>query len=1528
MRNKLKFVGAIYGLLLINTFDSNAQYCNSKAQFGEYEYISKVSLGTISNQSTSGLYQDFTTSLKATLYVGENYTLSITTEQYSTSDRMDVYVDWNADKVFTPDEKLPTVFTGIASKQGTVNYKMVIPTNAAKAETRMRIVLYDNASGYASYSTGCGNFEYGEVEDYAIEVKAIETAPEVDFFGDVTSVFLEGVVRFTDNSRLAPTQWKWTFTPATVLYQESTSESSQNPVVKFLEATNYSASLTATNTIGSATQAKAGYISVKNYSAPKNLEATTEGAHVNLTWNIPNVPAWQSYIKDVSECMSIVYADTDRGTLYDDNYLPFSFPVTITKLSSYFYQSDQLLWTNNQFKFRIYKYSDNTLLYESPVLTAQHLKEKEFELPTSITINEPFIVAIATIALDGTPSNIAKKVKPEECHTVLWNKETSKWEAFADADNGYEIYTRVYIGHDAAKVIKQKDYAPVKLPGYSGGIDRFVGPANVQGAVAANSVLSGYKIFRNDVEVGAVATGAQTNFVENGVADGNYTYAVKAVYSPTGISPYSNSVSVTVDNSNPEIQLSYLGSDISINGNFNVPSNVDVNGSREIVFTIKNEGRGSLTLGEVVLDNVMYSVAIQPTQILLGGAETTFTVKFTPTADGPQICKVSIATNDTNENPFVYNIKGIGGQDRWTWMLYLYEDGTGLDGDKDFNEWEVAGSVPGEVNYLVLYDCNDDSRDGVWYVKKDANGFNRTLVSEKLTSQIDPNMSSEETLRQYMLWVKDHYPAQHYGLTMWDHGDGIFKRNENPDKGVDKGFVGTMKPWQMSAAVKDFTTAVGKNVDIIGFDVCLLGQIETAYQFKDLANYVIASELTEPGDGWDYTNGFQMLSQNSATQADSLAMNICKTYKESYSTGGSSYATSSTQAVYSMDLLSNKLIPALNSFADSLIVHTPNFKGDIRSARDRAWVAPHAGGPSNPEHHDLGHFAKNIIATETLPTTLKASAQTMLTAYEETVIRHDYSGAECAAATGMKIWMPDGILDAGTATNYYTKPSKFLKFGETRWPEFLKVYQNPPSTSKPTAKFTVSATETTIGSPVYLMDNSLQSPNKWTWIVIPSDSVEFVNNTTSSSQNPVVMFKGAGYYSIGLTAQNSIGSDDTLSTLLVKVVQPAVEAPGNLIGSLSSKDVNLNWGSAVAFSDDSFDSYSPFSLNFGPWKQVDIDKDVTWAITGYAFPNSSYVGSFITFDGTKTTPAINGWSAPSGNQVIACFDGSTKPNNDWLISAKVTVKASDVLSFYGCSITDQYGLERMQVGISTTGRETTDFTMITPSPYAEVPAVWTMFQYDLSAYVGKDIYFCVRVISDNAWAVFFDNMHVGAPSTKSRDLSPFNISESAARQLKAWSGVQQAERAMAQTGTVVYRNGQKITDLTSAVTTYKDQNLANGWYTYYIQNVYADGLLKMYSSPSNTVQVGVGVTGIENNVVKGKLSIYPNPGKDQFKVNIPEGAENGTLKVYDLTGSLRYNQNFTEEGVQQLSLPQVANGVYVVIYEGGNHILVTKLVVN
>lgn len=366
----------------------------------------------------------------------------------------------------------------------------------------------------------------------------------------------------------------------------------------------------------------------------------------------------------------------------------------------------------------------------------------------------------------------------------------------------------------------------------------------------------------------------------------------------------------------------------------------------------------------------------------------------------------------------------------WTWMLYLLEDGTGLDGADDINEWEANGSINGLINYIVLYDAQDDSYDGIYYIEQDPDGYNSTIISPIVSTflGIDPDMSNWETLRDFIMWCKNNYPSQHYGLIMWDHGNGIFREER---KGLFKGFCEGMKLWEMDNAIEEFTTAIGEKIDIVGFDLCLLGQIETVYQLKDYADYVIASENVEPGDGWDYEASFAHLNANPNMSSETISTHIVNDYLTFY--GNSSAVTLSAT---SSTILENDLIPLLNIFADALYSYFPEFSTEIKLARNNAWY-PY---PHNPDHKDLGDFATEIINDYTLPNDLRNSAQDLLNCINIAVIAEAHGNA-ADGATGLKIWMTENISDEGILETYYTNPDDYLKFSETQWDEFLYVYE-------------------------------------------------------------------------------------------------------------------------------------------------------------------------------------------------------------------------------------------------------------------------------------------------------------------------------------------------------------------------------------------------------------------------------------------------------------------------------------------------------
>ena len=108
-------------------------------------------------------------------------------------------------------------------------------------------------------------------------------------------------------------------------------------------------------------------------------------------------------------------------------------------------------------------------------------------------------------------------------------------------------------------------------------------------------------------------------------------------------------------------------------------------------------------------------------------------------------------------------------------------------------------------------------------------------------------MGEQSTLEEFLDFSHENFQADEYALIMWNHGGG-------PMRGLcwDTAWA------KDDLSMKEFTWAL-KNSPFakeklawIGFDACLMSSIETAHLVTPYADYMIASEETEPCVGWSY----------------------------------------------------------------------------------------------------------------------------------------------------------------------------------------------------------------------------------------------------------------------------------------------------------------------------------------------------------------------------------------------------------------------------------------------------------------------------------------------------------------------------------------------------------------------------------------------------------------------------------------------------------------------------------------------------
>ncbi|HPV14640.1 MAG TPA: choice-of-anchor J domain-containing protein [Candidatus Cloacimonadota bacterium] len=190
----------------------------------------------------------------------------------------------------------------------------------------------------------------------------------------------------------------------------------------------------------------------------------------------------------------------------------------------------------------------------------------------------------------------------------------------------------------------------------------------------------------------------------------------------------------------------------------------------------------------------------------------------------------------------------------------------------------------------------------------------------------------------------------------------------------------------------------------------------------------------------------------------------------------------------------------------------------------------------------------------------------------------------------------------------------------------------------------------------------------------------------------------------------------------------------------NSTQVNFNLNSVDTIIADGFESYPNFAIQFEPWTLVDVDQGNTYGIEDVSWANAHAPQAYIIFNPSATTPPLTGFNPLAGNKMAVCFASTNLANNDWLITRNF--KGAEELNFWARSFTDLHGLERFKVGVSTTGTQPSDFTIISGTNYVEAPDVWTEFTYDLAAYKNENIHVGIQCVSNDAFAFMVDNVRV------------------------------------------------------------------------------------------------------------------------------------------------------------------------------------------
>jgi Clostripain family len=335
-------------------------------------------------------------------------------------------------------------------------------------------------------------------------------------------------------------------------------------------------------------------------------------------------------------------------------------------------------------------------------------------------------------------------------------------------------------------------------------------------------------------------------------------------------------------------------------------------------------------------------------------------------------------------------LKG-NGADTVTVMVYMC--GTDLESDggmatADLNEMLYA-PISDKVNVIVETGGTSRWRNSVissgtnQRYRATAKGLQLLLGDLGKRSMVDPG-----TLSDFIQYCKASYPADRYELVLWDHGGGSIT-----GYGYDQLFP------KDSMTVAEIGTALkngGCTFDFVGFDACLMGALETATVLEPYADYMIASEETEPGVGWYYTGWMTALSQNTSVATTDLA----KTIIDDYTREAAAKAAGSQTTLSLIDLAELKgTVPsafAAFSTATTKLIDSNSYK----TVSDARVGTKEFARSSQLNQIDLINFAEKIGSPEA----------TALAAALRGCIKYNRTSTNITNANGISVFFPSGKL--------------------------------------------------------------------------------------------------------------------------------------------------------------------------------------------------------------------------------------------------------------------------------------------------------------------------------------------------------------------------------------------------------------------------------------------------------------------------------------------------------------------------------------
>ncbi|MCW2756852.1 MAG: Clostripain [Nocardioidaceae bacterium] len=388
----------------------------------------------------------------------------------------------------------------------------------------------------------------------------------------------------------------------------------------------------------------------------------------------------------------------------------------------------------------------------------------------------------------------------------------------------------------------------------------------------------------------------------------------------------------------------------------------------------------------------------------------------------------------------------------WTFMIYDSADNN-IAGDLIGNLAKLTRLAPmANVNVVALVDLPE--KDDPGYPSQTLPGIAPFTTAklvvlkgsryQEIRDLGEISMGRPDTLASFIAEAADRFPAQHYGLSLTDHGGAYYGAMS------DDGPPGSR---MMSLAdLRDginagLQRAKVKRLDLIDQDSCLMSSYEANTVLGPLARTIVGSEESTFTDNTMAPQAVAALTSDPGTGrvfAAAQTQGYADYIEQAYPDGAAFTAMSAVDG----DAM-KRVDDAVSAFATVAAAHMAEIAPAVARARADAleFEAALEGEETNPDWDvvDLGDFLRHL---DGLPAEVQVARDAAFAAIQQATFSL-VTGSAATQATGLNVHLPS------KANGYF---STYLKTAPPAWAGFVKAYvgagKTPPTTGSGAATFT------------------------------------------------------------------------------------------------------------------------------------------------------------------------------------------------------------------------------------------------------------------------------------------------------------------------------------------------------------------------------------------------------------------------------------------------------------------------------------------